>query len=87
MTREPIDANAYAEAVAAADGDTVVLISGAEATPDMVLWHNQRWLPVRYRSHAGDAIRIDFHIEEPGATAFRFTSATTELYRRVPVES
>jgi hypothetical protein len=87
MTREPINANAYAEAVAAADGDTVVPIKGAEATPDMVLWHDQLWLTVLYRSNAGDAIRIDFHTDDPAGTAFRFTNPATELYQRLPAEA
>jgi len=86
MAREPSNPKAYAEAKAAADGDTVELISGAEAAPDMTLWHEGQWLTVRYRSPAGEAVRLDFEVAEPGETAFRFADPGTELYRRIPAE-
>lgn len=84
MARGPSNPRALAEAEAAADGDTVEPITGAQAAPDMVLWHEGRWLTVLYRSNAGDAIRLDFQVDAPGETAFRFTHPSTELYRRIP---
>jgi len=84
MTRKPSNPAAYAEAVAAADGYTVVPITGKQVTPDMELWHEGQWLTVRYRSSVGDGIRVDFQVNEPTETVFRFANANTELYRRFP---
>lgn len=82
--RAPKDPDAFEEAKNAADGDIVRPIFGAEVTPDMVLRHNNRWLPVRFKSGVGDFVRIDFQMESSDETAFRFTALTTELYCRVP---
>lgn len=84
MARRPSNPDAYAEALAAADGDTVEPISGADAAPDMTLWHEGQWRTVLFRSPAGDSIRLDFQVTEPGSTAFRFASPEAELYRRIP---
>lgn len=82
--RKPKDPDAFKEAQRAAGGDIVEPIFGSEVMPDMVLRHNDRWLPVRFKSGVGDFVRIDFLMDAPGETAFRFTALTTELYRRVP---
>lgn len=74
---------ALAEAQAAADGDRVIPITGADVAPDMIVRHNGEWLAVKFKTVvASDTIRIDFAMDEPGSTAYRFAAPTSTLYRR-----
>lgn len=78
------DTAAYEEAKEAAGGDHVAEINAEAVQPDMLIRHNGRWLPVQFKSAAGDSIRIDFMVAEPGSTAFVFADPSAPMYRRTP---
>lgn len=81
--RRPADLAAYQAACRAADGDTVEEIKARTVLPNMTIWHQGRWLVVRYSQAADRSVSIDFFVPEPGETAMRITSPDTLMYRRI----
>lgn len=83
--RRPAVLSEYRKACQAAGDDEVAEIAAREVQPDMTIWHVDQWRTVKYRRATGQAVIIDYEMEEP-ATATRFASPSTPMYRRIGAE-
>ena len=80
---ESNEPHGYDAAMAAAEGDPVHEIAAAKVTPNMLLFHEDRYLLVKYANQLDRSVMIDYYAEQ-GMTACRVVAPTTTMYRRIP---
>lgn len=80
---EQISPHEFEAAEAAAEGDPVEEIAAAKIKPNMLLFHEDRFLQVKYANQLDRSVMIDYYAEQ-GLTACRVVAPATTMYRRIP---
>jgi len=68
---------------AAAEGDPVEEIAAAKIKPNMLVFHQDQFLLVKYANCLDRSVMIDYYAEQ-GMTACRVVEPHTTMYRRIP---